>query len=75
MIISQDNNPQRELYYLGAQVIEILNNSKSTFDFFDVFQNLKEKEDISINLFVLTIDWLYLLGIVDSKQGVIEKCF
>ncbi|MDQ6974971.1 MAG: hypothetical protein Q9M22_00220 [Mariprofundaceae bacterium] len=75
MIVSQDNNPQRELYYLGAQVIDLLNRSKGALDFFDTFQNLKEKEDISMNLFVLTIDWLYLLGIVDSKEGVIEKCF
>lgn len=75
MIISRDLNPQRELYYLGAQVIEILNSSKGTPDFFDVFQNLKQKEDVSMNLFILTIDWLYLLGIVDSKEGIIEKCF
>ena len=75
MIIIQDNNPQRDLYFLGAKVIEILNDPKQTFDFFDVFQSLKEKEDVSMNLFVLTIDWLYLLGVVKSKNGKFEKCF
>ena len=75
MIINKDNNPQRDLYYLGAQVINLLDTESYEADFFDVFQQLKKREDISMHLFVLTIDWLYLLGVVNSRKGVITKCF
>jgi len=75
MIISQDNNPQHELYYLGSQVLGILHKAKGALDFFEVFNSLKKTEDISMSLFVLTIDWLFLLGAVDSKEGAIVKCF
>lgn len=77
MIVSKDVNPERDFYYLGARVIEILSNIDSkTVDFFDVFQQLNNSEKISINLYSLTLDWLYLLGVIEnSKDGNIKKCF
>lgn len=75
MIISTDNNPERDLYFLGAQVIDILKESGESHDFIDIFQQLKENHDISMNLFLLAIDWLYILGVIDSKQGTILRCF
>lgn len=76
MIINKDINPEREIYYLGAQVIEILRNSpKDKVELFDAFQSLNEKKRVSMNLFVLTLDWLYLLGIINTAEGDIVKCF
>mgnify|MGYP000396486835 FL=1 len=74
MIVNQDNHPQRQLYYLGAKALEVLNIKGGSVDFFDIYQELKIKEDISIRLFVLTIDWLYLLGAIKSDKGLIERC-
>lgn len=74
MIVNQDNHPQRQLYYLGAKALEILSAKGGSVDFFDVYQELKVKEDISIRLFVLTVDWLYLLGAIKSNKGIIEQC-
>lgn len=74
MIVNQDNHPQRQLYYLGAKALEILNAKGGVIDFFDIYQELKIKEDISIRLFVLTVDWLYLLGVITSDKGLIKRC-
>ena len=74
MIINQDNNPQRQLYYLGAQALEILNAKGGSVDFFEVYEQLKIEHNISIRLYVLTIDWLYLLGAIKSDKGLIERC-
>lgn len=74
MIVNQDNHPQRQLYYLGAKALEILNSKGGVIDFFDIYQELKLKEDISIRLFVLTVDWLYLLGVITSDKGLIKRC-
>jgi len=77
MIVSKDINPERDFYYLGAKTIEILSSSKDKrLDFFNVFEILKNTEDISINLFILTLDWLFILGVIDNSQkGYIIKCF
>ena len=75
MIISKDINPQRDLYYLGAKVIEILSSSNdSKFDFFSVYEILKTSEKISVHLFILTLDWLFINGIIDEpEQGSLRR--
>lgn len=76
MILGKDINPQRKVYYLGAIIIEALKSSKSKEnDFFALYQYVNRKEKISINLFTLTLDWLFILGLVDNKNGFIYKCF
>lgn len=76
IVINNDINPEREIYYLGAIVIEILKSiSSQKIDMLDVFQLLNRKKRISINLFVLTLDWLYLVGSINYREGGIVKCF
>jgi len=77
MIVSKDINPERDFYYLGAKTIKILSSNKDNkMDFFKVYSELNSSENISINLFVLTLDWLYLIGTIKkSKKGSIVKCF
>jgi len=77
MIVSKDINPERDFYYLGAKTIEVLSSSKEKkMDLFNVFNTLKITEDISLNLFTLTLDWLFILGVIDNSQkGYIVKCF
>lgn len=74
MIVSQDNHPQRQLYYLGAKTLGMLRRKGGTSDFFEAYQELKNAEDISIMLFILTLDWLYLLGVVKAEKGWITQC-
>lgn len=77
MIISKDINPERDFYYLGAKVIEIISSTEdNSVIFFDVFEKLNASEKVSVNLFTLTLDWLYLIGAINkSKNGNIIKCF
>jgi hypothetical protein len=77
MIISKDINPERDFYYLGAKTIEILSSTEDDkMDFFSVFEVLKSSEDISLNLFTLTLDWLFIIGAINkSHKGYIVKCF
>lgn len=77
MIVSKDINPERDFYYLGAKTIEVLSSFDiKKVDFFSVFNAVKTSEDISINLFTLTLDWLFLIGAIENSQkGFITKCF
>lgn len=77
MIVNKNINPERDLYYLGGKVIEILDNSNNAkFDYFELYINLSKNHDISINLFTLVLDWLFILGAIKKdKKGLLEKCF
>jgi hypothetical protein len=77
MIISKDISPERDFYYLGAKVIEVLSIPENkSFSLMDVYESIKRSENISLNLFTLTLDWLFILGVISEiKNGKIIKCF
>jgi hypothetical protein len=76
MIINKNIHPERDVYYLGAKVIEVLSTQESNlFDYFEVFAQLNEKEKISINLFSLVLDWLFIIGVIKNGNKGLEKCF
>lgn len=77
MIVNKNINPERDLYYLGGKIIEILNNSdKKEFDYFELYNGLNKNHSISINLFSLILDWLFILGVIKiGKKGSLVKCF
>jgi len=78
MLISKDTNPTRDLYYIGGLILQYLiqNNIKS-IDCATLLDVLKTKyNDISANLLVLAIDWIYLLGSIDiNEKGDLAVCF
>lgn len=76
IVINKEINPEREVYYLGAAVIDVLKSfATDTVDMLDIFQELNKKKRISMNLFVLTLDWLYITGCIKQHNGQIAKCF
>lgn len=76
MIISNDINPENDIYYLGSQLIAILDSySADKIDFFDAYSKMKKEYKISVSLFALVLDWLFLLGIVKSENRFVIRCF
>jgi len=76
MIVGKDIHPQRELYYLGALVLEILAiTPDERIEYFSLYQELKEREKTTLNMFSLTLDWLFILGAIDGAKGYIKRCF
>ncbi len=77
MIVNKNTNPERDLYYLGGKVIEVLNSfTKNEIDYFDLFHSVNKSNKISLNLFSLVLDWLFILGVIKKgNKGLIIKCF
>jgi len=75
LILGRDTHPERNLYYWGAQVLTLLgHNDNDGVGCVDLFERLKSMHDISFDLFVLALDWLFLLEAIESKGGMIHKC-
>jgi len=76
MIIGKDIKPERQIYHLGALLIEILQDIPNrNIELFDVFEQMNNYETVSMNAFILTLDWLFLLGAITNDRGRIIKCF
>ncbi len=77
MIVNKNINPERDLYYLGGKVIEVLNSfNKNEIDYFDLFLSVNKSNKVSLNLYSLVLDWLFILGIIKKgNKGLIIKCF
>ena len=77
MIVNKNTNPERDLYYLGGKVIEVLNSfTKNEIDYFDLFISVNKSTKISLNIFSLVLDWLFILGVIKKgNKGLIIKCF
>lgn len=77
MIVNKNINPERDLYYLGGKVIEVLNSlNQNEVDYFDLFLSVNELNKITLNLYSLVLDWLFILQVIKKgNKGLIIKCF
>ncbi|WP_417367309.1 ABC-three component system middle component 6 [Flavobacterium beibuense] len=76
MIVDKNINPERDLYYLGAILIQVLEKENNEVDYIDLYNQFNKKQDITINLYSLTLDWLFIIGLISkAKNGKIKKCF
>ena len=74
MIVNKDISPTRKIYYLGAIVLEVIAKNDNSADFFVTYNEVKKSENISMNLFTLTLDWLFIIGAITSNKGNISRC-
>jgi hypothetical protein len=77
MIVNKNTNPERDLYFLGGKVIEVINSfTKNEIDYFDLFTEVNKSNKVSLNLYSLVLDWLFILGVIKKgNKGLIIKCF
>lgn len=74
MLIPDNIHPENTIYYNGAFVLQSLQNNGSR-DFIDLYQDVKKKNNISFSLFVLCLDWLFLINLAElNDKGVVKLC-
>jgi len=74
MLVPDNVHPDQTVYYNGAFVLKAIQASHST-DFLDLYASTIELREMSMPLFVLCVDWLYLIGLVKfNDHGRLELC-
>lgn len=69
MIILSTDNPRNSTYYLGSILLDLMKkNAKSNFGVFDYFEIINQTQEVSMNRFLLVLDWLYMLGKITSDR-------
>lgn len=73
--MSIDSNPKYSLYYIGGVIIDILKQDGSML--FDVIIErilTKFKGELSISYIYFSLDWLYLLSLIEIKNNKVILC-
>lgn len=74
MLLPDNIHPENSIYYNGVFVIEALNKERC-LEIFDLYQEVKSKKSMSFSVFILCLDWLYLIDIAKvNSKGKIELC-
>ncbi|GMU85893.1 MAG: hypothetical protein AMXMBFR48_11350 [Ignavibacteriales bacterium] len=74
MLLPDNIHPDNSIYYNAAFVIESL-REKPRLKLLDLYQNVKQKRQMTFSVFVLCLDWLYLIDVVKFNHiGEIELC-
>lgn len=75
MIINQDRKPTLSLYYLGGKILEKLNieNNLHIEPLFN-WMKVELKEELHVDFFYYTLDWLYVLSLIKIENGRVVLC-
>lgn len=74
MLLPESVKPKNSIYYNGAYLIEILNERRQ-LNYLELFKLVNERKKMSMAVFTLCLDWLYLIDVAIVKfDGEVELC-
>lgn len=74
MLLPDNIHPEISIYYNGSIILKEL-KLKTIQQIFELYQKVKNINNMSFSIFMLSLDWLYLIDIVKiNEKGWIELC-
>ena len=73
MLLPDNIHPENSLYFNGAIVLSTVQENNG-ISMLDVYEKSKEKQEMTFSIFVLCLDWLYLLDVAELSNGKIYLC-
>ncbi len=74
MLLPDNVHPELSIYYNGFVILaelEIISEQKVL----ELYHNVKKSNDMSFSMFILSLDWLYLIQLAQiNEEGVVKKC-
>lgn len=74
MLLPDNIHPEQSIYYNGAFVLEEIRKHR-VMGFLDLYLTIRKHHEMTMPVFVLCLDWLFLLNLVNlNDQGEVELC-
>lgn len=74
MLLPDNIHPEISIYYNGSIILKEL-KLKTKQQIFELYQKVKNINNMSFSIFMLSLDWLYLIDIAKiNEEGGIELC-
>ncbi|MGK5077319.1 ABC-three component system middle component 6 [Janthinobacterium sp. HLX7-2] len=75
MLLPENIHPLASLYYIGSHIIQALRGIHRP-DMLELFAETRLYYNVSMPIFVLSLDWLFLADLVKlDDDGKIVPCF
>lgn len=72
MLLPTDTKPMYSIYYIGGLLLKTI-KQHSEHDFMNIYDIMNKNYHVSFKLYILAIDWLYLIDAIQIDQkGWIE---
>lgn len=74
MLLPDNIHPESSIYYNGSIILNELENV-SKLKIIDLYYNIKKDNEMSFSIFLLSLDWLYLIDVAKiDERGFVYKC-
>ncbi|MCL2322468.1 MAG: hypothetical protein FWC47_10265 [Oscillospiraceae bacterium] len=74
MLLPDNIHPEYSIYYNGSIVLKELKLNKKE-PILDLYQKVKNVNNMSFMTFMLSLDWLYLINLAKiNENGLVELC-
>jgi len=75
MLLPDNVHPEQSIYFNGALVLQQL-QKQSKQDILNLYQSVKQQNNMSFPVFILCLDWLYLINVaVLNDKGEVKLCY
>lgn len=61
MLMPNNTNPKNSIYFNAALIIKEFSSDAEPVYFWDLYRKMKEQYNMTLNVFVICLDWLYLI--------------
>ncbi|MCI5163691.1 MAG: hypothetical protein D3917_17085 [Candidatus Electrothrix sp. AX5] len=74
MLIPDNIHPEQTIYFNGAFVLKTIQKHRM-MDMLELYVKTISEQNMTMPVFVLCVDWLYLLNLVTlNDKGMVELC-
>lgn len=74
MLVPDNIHPEQTIYFNGAFVLKAIQEHR-VMDLFDLYIQATSDRQMSMPVFVLCLDWLFLLNLITlNDQGKVKLC-
>jgi len=73
MLLPDNVHPKNSIYYNGAIVLQVLQNN-NRIEMLELFHIVNQVQNMSFPVFILCLDWLYLIDAAELQKETVELC-
>lgn len=73
MLLPDNINPENCIYYNGALVLNALQNVGKT-SIWNLYSTVTESKHMSFSIFILCLDWLYIINVAQIEGEEVVLC-
>ena len=75
MIVNVDRDPKYSLYYIGANILELLKSNNGNLSIEEIYNKLQGVigKNLQIDFVYYSLDWLYLISLITLKEDRVMR--